>query len=73
MDLNAEVDQLVKASQTWLPMIMEYGSRLLLALLTLAIGWWVINKVTYRLANCWPCAMPTWPCRVLSAAWPTSF
>jgi len=51
MDLNAEVDQLVKASQTWLPMIMEYGSRLLLALLTLAIGWWVINKVTYRLGK----------------------
>ncbi|WP_371922307.1 mechanosensitive ion channel family protein [Pseudomonas sp. DG56-2] len=30
---------------------MEYGSRLLLALLTLAIGWWVINKVTYRLGR----------------------
>ncbi|WP_408004495.1 MULTISPECIES: mechanosensitive ion channel family protein [Pseudomonas] len=30
---------------------MEYGSRLLLALLTLAIGWWVINKVTYRLGK----------------------
>ena len=51
MDLNAEVDQLVRASQTWIPMIMEYGSRLLLALLTLAIGWWVINKVTYRLGK----------------------
>ena len=51
MDLNAEVDQLVRTSQTWIPMIMEYGSRLLLALLTLAIGWWVINKVTYRLGK----------------------
>jgi small conductance mechanosensitive channel len=51
MDLSAEVDQLVKTSQTWLPLIMEYGSRLLLALLTLAIGWWVINKVTYRLGK----------------------
>ncbi|MDP2145805.1 MAG: mechanosensitive ion channel family protein, partial [Pseudomonas sp.] len=27
MDLNAEVDQLIKASQAWVPMIMEYGSR----------------------------------------------
>lgn len=51
MDLSAEVDQLVKTSQTWIPLIMEYGSRLLLALLTLAIGWWVINKVTHRMGK----------------------
>ncbi|MDH1508774.1 mechanosensitive ion channel family protein [Pseudomonas mosselii] len=51
MDLNAEVDQLVRQSQTLLPLIMEYGSRLLLALLTLAIGWWIINKVSARLGK----------------------
>ena len=51
MDLNAEVDQLVKTSQTWIPLIMEYGSRLLLALITLAVGWWVINKVTNKLGR----------------------
>ncbi|MBC3363939.1 mechanosensitive ion channel family protein [Pseudomonas sp. SWRI154] len=49
MDLNAEVDHLVKASQAWIPMIMEYGSRVLLAIITLAIGWWLINKVTQKL------------------------
>jgi small conductance mechanosensitive channel len=49
MDLNAEVDHLVKASQAWIPMIMEYGSRVLLAIVTLAIGWWLINKVTQKL------------------------
>ena len=38
MDLNAEVDHLIKASQAWIPMIMEYGSRVLLALITLAGG-----------------------------------
>ena len=43
MDLNAEVDHLIKASQAWIPMIMEYGSRVLLAIVTLAIGWWLIN------------------------------
>lgn len=48
MDLNAEVDHLVKASQAWIPMIMEYGSRVLLAIVTLAIGWWLINKVTKK-------------------------
>ena len=51
MDLNAEVDHLVKASQAWIPMIMEYGSRVLLAVITLAIGWWLINKVTQKLGG----------------------
>ena len=51
MDLNTEVDNLVKASQAWIPMIMEYGSRVLLAVLTLAIGWWLINKVTQKLGG----------------------
>lgn len=48
MDFNAEVDHLVKASQSWIPMIMEYGSRVLLALFTLAIGWWLINRLTAK-------------------------
>ncbi|MBK4999194.1 mechanosensitive ion channel family protein [Pseudomonas sp. S31] len=51
MDLNAEVDQLVRQSQTWVPLIMEYGSRVLLALLTLAIGWWITNMISDRLAR----------------------
>lgn len=51
MDLNAEVDQLVRQSQTWIPLIMEYGSRVCLALLTLAIGWWIINKLSARLGK----------------------
>lgn len=51
MDLNSEVDNLVKASQAWIPMIMEYGSRVLLAVITLAIGWWLINKVTNKLGG----------------------
>jgi small conductance mechanosensitive channel len=55
MDLNAEVDQLVKPSQAWIPMIMEYGSRVLLAVITLAIGWWLINKVSKSWANWLAC------------------
>ncbi|EJN22137.1 small-conductance mechanosensitive channel [Pseudomonas sp. GM79] len=51
MDLNTEVDNLVKASQAWIPMIMEYGSRVLLAVITLAVGWWLINKVTQKLGG----------------------
>lgn len=51
MDINAEVDHLVKASQAWIPMIMEYGSRVLLAAITLAIGWWLINKLTHKVGK----------------------
>lgn len=51
MDLNAEVDHLVRTSQTWIPLIMEYSSRVLLALVTLAIGWWVTNKISDRLGK----------------------
>ncbi|MGF6095528.1 mechanosensitive ion channel family protein [Pseudomonas sp. 18175] len=51
MDMNAEVDQLIKTSQSWIPMIMEYGSRFLLAVLTLVIGWWLINVLTGRVGR----------------------
>ncbi|WP_213875172.1 mechanosensitive ion channel family protein [Pseudomonas sp. dw_358] len=49
MDLNAQVDHLVKASEGWIPMILQYGSKVLLALVTLVVGWWLINKVTANL------------------------
>ena len=51
MDLNAEMDHLIKTSQSWIPMIMEYGSRVLLAVITLAIGWWLINVFTNRVGR----------------------
>ncbi|KQB54314.1 mechanosensitive ion channel protein MscS [Pseudomonas endophytica] len=51
MDLNAELDHLIQTSQAWIPMIMEYGSRVLLALITLAVGWWLINRLTVKLAQ----------------------
>ncbi len=51
MDVNAEVDQLVQKSQTWIPMIMQYSSRVLLAVVTLAVGWWLINQLTRRVGK----------------------
>lgn len=48
MDVSNEVDHLVKVSQSWVPMVMQYGSRVLLAAATLIIGWWLINKLTSR-------------------------
>ncbi|MGC1331343.1 mechanosensitive ion channel family protein, partial [Pseudomonas sp.] len=51
MDVNAEVDQLVQKSQTWVPMIMQYSSRVLLAVVTLTVGWWLINQLTARVGK----------------------
>jgi small conductance mechanosensitive channel len=48
MDVNNEIDRLVTASEAWLPTLMEYGGRLTLALVTLAIGWWLINRLTSK-------------------------
>ncbi|MFZ6047850.1 mechanosensitive ion channel family protein [Pseudomonas sp. CR3202] len=44
MEMN--VDQLVKVSEAWLPIVLEYSGKLALALLTLLIGWWLINVLT---------------------------
>ena len=50
LDLNGQVDHLVKASQAWIPMVMQYGSKVLLALVVLLVGWWLINKLTGRVS-----------------------
>ncbi|CAD5106856.1 mechanosensitive ion channel family protein [Zestomonas carbonaria] len=51
MDVGSEVDRLVRASEAWWPMVLEYGSRVALALVTLLIGWWLINSLTARLSR----------------------
>src|ERR1700712_3357128 len=48
LDLNGQVDHLVKASQAWIPMVMQYGSKVLLAVVVLLVGWWLINRLTSR-------------------------
>lgn len=48
LDLNSQVDHLVKASQAWIPMVMQYGSKVLLAVVVLLVGWWLINRLTSR-------------------------
>ncbi|MCY1264246.1 Small-conductance mechanosensitive channel [compost metagenome] len=49
MEMN--VDQLVKVSEAWLPVLLEYSGKLTLALLTLLIGWWLINVLTGRVGS----------------------
>lgn len=51
MDLNAQVDHLEKVTEAWIPLFLQYGSRVLLAVITLGIGWWVINVVTRKLSG----------------------
>ena len=65
MDLNAEMDHLIKTSQSWIPMIMEYGSRVLLAVVTLAIGSTIADGVGISDLN-----QPGWA--LLDAFWPFS-
>ncbi|AVO54200.1 mechanosensitive ion channel family protein [Ectopseudomonas mendocina] len=44
MDMN--VDELVRLSEAWLPVVLQYSGKLMLALVTLVIGWWLIGRLT---------------------------
>jgi small conductance mechanosensitive channel len=44
-------DELVRMSQAWLPVVLEYSGKLTLALFTLVLGWWLINRVSGRLQS----------------------
>jgi len=35
----------------WLPLLLEYGMSILFALITLAIGWWLVNRVVSALTT----------------------
>lgn len=48
MELN--YDRLVQQTESWLPIVLEYSGKVALALLTLAIGWWLINTLAIGLA-----------------------
>lgn len=52
MDLTQiDLDHLMKASEAWFPVAVAYGGRLVLALFTLLIGWWLINRLTARVGG----------------------
>jgi len=44
MEMN--VDELVRLSEAWLPVVLEYSGKLTLALITLLVGWWLISRLT---------------------------
>lgn len=49
MEMN--YDQVVRSAEAWMPIVLSYLGNALLALLTLLIGWWVINTLTRRISR----------------------
>ncbi|NQD95424.1 mechanosensitive ion channel [Pseudomonas sp. CrR25] len=49
MEMN--IEQLAKMSETWLPVVLNYSGKLTLALLTLLVGWWLINVLTRKVGK----------------------
>ncbi|AGA85707.1 mechanosensitive ion channel family protein [Stutzerimonas stutzeri] len=49
MDLS--VDYLVDLSESWLPVVLQYGAQVTLALLTFLFGWWLINTLTAKVSS----------------------
>ena len=49
MEFN--VEQVVKMSEAWLPVVLEYSGKLTLALVTLLIGWWLVGKLTNSIGS----------------------
>jgi len=49
MDLS--IDYLVDLSEAWLPVVLQYGAQVTLALLTFLFGWWLINTLTARVSG----------------------
>jgi small conductance mechanosensitive channel len=43
--MDFSVDYLVNLSEAWLPIVLQYGAQVLLALITFLIGWWLINML----------------------------
>ena len=44
--MDGLMDRLDGFQEQWLPLLISYGSQLLLALVTLLVGWWVVGRVT---------------------------
>lgn len=49
MDMN--YDQVLHSAEAWTPIVLSYLGNALLALLTLLIGWWIINTLTRRVSR----------------------
>ena len=49
--MDFSVDYLVELSEAWLPVVIQYGAQVTLALLTFLIGWWLINNLVGKVGG----------------------
>lgn len=49
--MDFSVDYLVELSEAWLPIVIQYGAQVALALLTFLLGWWLINTFVARVGS----------------------
>ena len=49
--MDFSVDYLGELSEAWLPVVVQYGAQVTLALFTFLIGWWLINKIVGNLGG----------------------
>ncbi|WP_043447461.1 mechanosensitive ion channel family protein [Halotalea alkalilenta] len=49
--MEEEINQLWSQMGAWMPLLLSYAGNLVLALITLAIGWWVISLFTASLSR----------------------
>ena len=45
------LENVMKMSQDWLPLLLNYAGKLTLALLTLLIGWWLVNMLVRKVGR----------------------
>lgn len=49
--MDFSVDYLVELSEAWLPIVIQYGAQVALALFTFLLGWWLINSFVARVGS----------------------
>lgn len=45
------LDNLLKMSENWLPLLLNYAGKVTLALITLLLGWWLINLLVRKMGR----------------------
>lgn len=49
--MEVSIDEVMKLSEAWLPVVMQYAGQLTLAALTLGLGWWLINTLVGKVGK----------------------
>lgn len=49
--MDVSVDYMVELSEAWVPIVLQYGAQVMLALVTFLVGWWLINMLVGRITR----------------------